>query len=406
LTATSLAPTADPRERFLVGALAFTEIVSWGVLYYAFGVLVGPMQAELGWSQGLLGGAFSLALLVSAFLAVPVGRTLARRGARATMTAGSCAGALLVYAWSWVESPLALYALFLALGFPLASTLYEAAFAAVIGRFGSGRRTDVALLVLTIVAGFASTVFVPLTQLLVHEHGWRGALRLLALGLAVATIPLHALVLPRAPSALTAAPAEDDGRAAPEPGRARARTLHLTGAAFALATVAGTSLGVYLVPIVLEQGFRPGFAALAGACLGIGQVIGRIGFTFLRPRYSLAAWSALLFVPAALALLLIAARPSGGVVLAVVLLFSACSGAQTLGRTAWALELFPLASFARVNGVLGRWSLVGRAVAPLAIGAAHDLAGSHGPGLVSLGVLFLGGGWCARLAARAGAQRG
>jgi MFS family permease len=190
VTATSLAPTVerDPRERVLVGALAFTEIVSWGVLYYAFGVLVEPMQAELGWSQGLLGGAFSLALLVSALLAVPIGRALARRGARIVMTAGSCAAAALVYAWSHVESPLALYVLFLALGFPLASTLYEAGFAALIGRFGSGRRTDVALLVLTIVAG--------------------------------------------------------------------------------------TSLGVYLVPIVLAQGFRPGFAALAGACSASGRCSG------------------------------------------------------------------------------------------------------------------------------------
>jgi hypothetical protein len=356
------------------------------------------MQAELGWSQGLLGGAFSLALLVSALLAVPIGRTLARRGARAVMTAGSCAAAVLVYAWSHVESPLALYALFLALGFPLASTLYEAGFAALIGRFGSGRRTDVALLVLTIVAGFASTVFVPLTHALVEAHGWRAALRVLALGLAVTTIPLHALVLPGPPGA-QGAPAPVPSTSARVPATS-ARRLHLTGAAFGLATVAGTSLGVYLVPIVLAQGFRPGFAALAGACLGIGQVLGRVGFTFLRPRYALATWSAVLFAPAALALLAVAARPSGAVVLGAVVLFAACSGAQTLGRTAWALELFPVASFARVNGVLGSWSLFGRAVAPLAIGAAHDLAGSHAPGLVALAALYVLGGVCARRAAR------
>src|SRR5262245_5674816 len=124
---------APARWHAVVGALALTEIVSWGVLYYAFGVLVPPMQAELGWSQGLLGGAVGLALFASAVLAVPVGRWLERHGPRGLMTAGSCAGVVLVWAWSEVESPLALYALFLALGFPLASTLYEAAFAAVVG---------------------------------------------------------------------------------------------------------------------------------------------------------------------------------------------------------------------------------------------------------------------------------
>ena len=35
----------------IVGALSVTEIVSWGVLYYAFAVFLVPMQRELGFSQ-------------------------------------------------------------------------------------------------------------------------------------------------------------------------------------------------------------------------------------------------------------------------------------------------------------------------------------------------------------------
>ena len=44
----------------LVGTLAFTEMTSWGVLYYAFSVFLVPMQEELGWSRAALTGAFSL----------------------------------------------------------------------------------------------------------------------------------------------------------------------------------------------------------------------------------------------------------------------------------------------------------------------------------------------------------
>ena len=191
----SSSTTASARWRQVVGALALTEIVSWGILYYAFGVLVSPMQAELGWSQGVLGAAFSLGLFVSALLALPVARWLEHRGPRALMTCGSCAGVVLILAWSRVHQPLAFFALFAALGFPLATVLYEPAFAAVIALLGAGRRTDLALLFLTIVAGLANTVFVPLTQWLVDEHGWRAALRILALVLGAITIPLHALVL-------------------------------------------------------------------------------------------------------------------------------------------------------------------------------------------------------------------
>jgi len=389
-----VSPASVPAgERVFVGTLALTEIVSWGILYYTFGVLVAPMQAELGWSQGRLGAGFSLALLVSALLAVPVGRWLERHGPRALMTVGSITGALLVWAWSHVESTAGFLLLCAALGFPLASTLYEAAFAAVIGRISDGRRRDLALLFLTVVAGLASTVFVPLTQHLVDAHGWRVALRSLALVLALVTVPLHALVLRRGPGSAT--PSAEPAVASPPVSR---RALHLTAAAFALATLAGTSLGVYLVPILLEQGFSGSFAAAATGLIGVGQVLGRVGFTFLRPRYALERWSLLLFAPGALGLALLAARPAGALVWPAVLLFALSAGAQTLARTAWALELFETRSFARVNGVLGLWSLLGRAGAPLALGAAHDLTGSHAPGLAALALLCLVAGACARRA--------
>src|SRR3954468_16517152 len=70
----------------VVGALAITEPVSWGILYYGFGVMLTPIQHEMGWSQTELTGAFSLMLLVSGIMAIPVGRWLDRHGARGLMT--------------------------------------------------------------------------------------------------------------------------------------------------------------------------------------------------------------------------------------------------------------------------------------------------------------------------------
>jgi len=396
---------SPPRWQALVGALALTELVSWGILYYAFGALVPAMQAELGWSQGFLGGAFSLALFVSALLAVPVGRWLDRHGPRGLMTLGSCAGALLVAAWAEVEHPLAFYLLFVLLGFPMASVLYEAAFGALVGFLGSGRRTDRALLVLTIVAGFASTVFVPVTQALERELGWRGALWVLAAGLAVVTVPVHWGVLPKGRAGLE--PGGPGARLEPgapgrqEPGGGPGR-LYLCAAAFALATVAGTSLGVYQVAILVEQGHGAAVIAAAAMVFGLGQASGRLLFTWLRPRYALTTWSGLLFAPGMFGLVAVAADVGAGASLAGIFLFAMASGGQTLGRAAWTLELFPVASFARVNGVLGLWSLLGRAGAPLALGAAHDLVGSHRAGLVALALFSLLGG---ALAWRAAAGR-
>jgi MFS family permease len=149
---------------------------------------------------------------------------------------------------------------------------------------------------------------------------------------------------------------------------------------------------VFQVPILVEQGHGAGVIAAAALLFGVGQALGRLLFTWLRPRYALTTWSGLLFAPCAAGLVVVALDPGPAGTLGGLLLFALGSGGQTLGRAAFALELFPVASFARVNGVLGLWSLLGRAGAPLALGAVHDLAGSHRPGCLALALLSLLGG--------------
>ena len=82
----------------LVATLALTETTSYGVLAYAFGVFLLPMQQELGRSRTALTGAYSLAIIVSGVAAIPVGRWLDRHGARALMTAGAAAAVVVRHA--------------------------------------------------------------------------------------------------------------------------------------------------------------------------------------------------------------------------------------------------------------------------------------------------------------------
>ena len=62
----------------VVSALAVTVTVSYGVLTYTFGIVLVPMQRELGWSRIELTGAFSLALAVWAVAGVGVGIAIDR----------------------------------------------------------------------------------------------------------------------------------------------------------------------------------------------------------------------------------------------------------------------------------------------------------------------------------------
>ena len=85
-------------DRTLIWGTAATQFIGWGTLYFNFPLLVGPMAEELGWSRVLINGAFTAGLLVAGLLAVPVGRWLDARGARAMMSLGALGGAALLLA--------------------------------------------------------------------------------------------------------------------------------------------------------------------------------------------------------------------------------------------------------------------------------------------------------------------
>ncbi|GIW05969.1 MAG: hypothetical protein KatS3mg060_0774 [Dehalococcoidia bacterium] len=266
----------------IVGALAISETISWGVLSYAFGVFVTPMERDLGWSRAELTGAVSVGALVTGVAAVPVGRWIDRHGARLLMTAGSIVGSAMVLAWSMVESLPVFYLIWAGIGLAMAATLYEPAFAVIAVWFE--RRRGQALTVLTFAAGFASTIFLPLSDWLVSVQGWRGALASLAVLLAVSTVPLHALVLRRRPADLGLQP---DGAmvAAASTHRETAVSLReavsqpafaALAAAFFLVSLATTALTVNLVPLLISRPLDPALAATIGGLVGAASSFGRL----------------------------------------------------------------------------------------------------------------------------------
>jgi MFS family permease len=75
--------------RRVVAVLSVTQIISWGVLYYAFAALSSSITADTSWSSVSVTGAFSLSQLVAAGAGIWVGRHIDGDGPRRVMTAGS-----------------------------------------------------------------------------------------------------------------------------------------------------------------------------------------------------------------------------------------------------------------------------------------------------------------------------
>ncbi|MEU4326797.1 MFS transporter [Nonomuraea dietziae] len=212
------------------------------------------MAADLQAGTTQIAAALTTAILVAALCAPLVGRLLDAYGGRGLMSAGSALGTLAVLAWSRVDSLLQLYAVFVAIGVACSMVLYESAFAVIVSWFDGPARARGranALLALTVVAGFASSIFLPLTGLLVERHGWRQALVILALIYGVAAIP----------------PARAR-RAPPSPHQAEARhsrraCRHRQGSHPAAAVLAGLAVGPHRRLLRHRQG--PGPARSRGA---------------------------------------------------------------------------------------------------------------------------------------------
>lgn len=370
-------------------AVSFTEMTSWGVLYYSFTVFLRPMQAALGWSTAELTGAFSVALLCSGGAALLVGRWVDRHGTRLLMTLGSCAAVLLVLAWAAVENLTVFYLLWIGIGIVMAAVLYDPAFALVAKWFH--RQRTRALTILTFIAGFASVIFVPLAQWLVQVQGWRMALVTLALLLGLLTIPLHALILRRRPEDLGLEP---DGIASSPSissapvvreqgvtvkGALQGVTFWWIAAAFALTMLAAGAITVHLVPYLIDRGYPASFAASMAGLIGIMALPGRLVFTLLGERFSRRFVTALLFLLQAVALPVLLLIPNVVGVCGFVVLFGAGFGAITPARAALVADHYGSTHYAKINSVLGLFVTGARAIAPAGAGILHDALGSYPP---------------------------
>jgi len=352
----------------IVAALSVTETISWGILYYGFPVFLRAMEADLRASTVAVTGALSLALGVAALAALPVGRWIDHRGPRALMTAGSGLGAGMLLAWSRVGSLHHLYVVWGMMGIAMACTLYEPAFATVVQWFA--RHRDRALLIVTLAAGLASTIFMPLEGWLLARFGWRRAVEILAFGLAATTIPIHALVLRPAPPHVSAEARGADRPSDSIPLRAAMSTgvFWALAGAFAVSAFATVAITVHLIPYLIQRGYAPAFAAVIVGWIGAMQLLGRALFApvaaWLGPRTVTA--STFLVQGGAIALLAVVARVQG--LIPVIALLGAANGMSTLARASSVAEVFGRRHYGSISGAIAIGANGSRALAP--VGAA------------------------------------
>ena len=368
-----------------VPILGLTQIIGWGSTFYAIAVLKGDIAAETGWSPVMAVAGISISFAAGGLIAPLVGRTIAARGGSRVMAAGSVLTGISVAGLYFIENDIAWLALWCVIGFSQAMNLYDAAFATLAEIFGS--RARAAITALTLIAGFSSTVFWPLTYVLNETFGWRetyliyGALNLLLCA------PLHAFTLPASGAGHELSPAQDvDGAAAVKLLPPNGLPFVLLATAFAISTFFMSAFAVHLVGLLEQIGMAAGAAVAAGALVGPSQVCGRLAeFVFARRRHPLeVAIFTTLLMPAAFLLL---AFGGAAVAIAFAIGYGISQGLLTIVRGTVPLALFGSAGFAIVLGRLAAPVLVAQAIAPVAFGYALQ---SWGPRTALLASFALG----------------
>jgi predicted MFS family arabinose efflux permease len=332
-------------------ALGLTQTIGYGTLYYAYGVLAPAISREFGVGIDWFFGAFTVGLLLGGLLAPIVGRELDRRGARQVMSIGSLAAAGGLVACALAPN---IWAFATAVVFTEAAAclvLYEAAFAGLTQIYRHEARRSITLI--TLIAGFASTIFWPLTQWMLGAFDWRWTLLIFAAVHLVVCFPLHITVLGRAEATVMAATAAMLSEPPPIlAGEARRRALIFYTLAIVISGLVTSAFPVHMLRIIENEGFTAEAAALIAMVMGPAQVLARLIEVLGGQRFDpLMTGRVALGALAACIALLLATPSSLATAVAFAALYGAAQGLITIARGTVPLQLF---------GPEGYGALVGR----------------------------------------------
>jgi predicted MFS family arabinose efflux permease len=364
-------PTHSTRT---LAILAITQLVSWGMLYYAFAIVAPDIGPALGIRSELVFGAFSWALLVAGLAATPVGILIDRYGGRLPMACGSLLCGIGFILLSCAQGAVGYFAAWTVLGLSMAGVLYEAAFATLNVRFGAGARR--AISTLTLFGGFASTVFWPLTLKLNTLLGWRDTYFWYGLLQLMLCMPLHLLLTSPAPRDRPACHKREnvDFNLAQALRHPAFWTLAF---AFSANSFIFSALSVHLIRILQGYGHPVATVVLMAALIGPMQVAGRLAEMTVARSIHPATIGKICFaiMPAALLALLFFGRQQWAMALFCVL-YGLANGILTIVRGTVPQLLFGARNYGAISGALAGPSLLAKAAGPLAVAAVIQVNSS------------------------------
>ncbi len=153
----------------IVMACFLISVAMWSARL-SFGVFIGPLLDEFGWSRGLTSAAFSLTYIGAGLLSILVGRLNDRFGPRVIMTVAGCFLGLGYYLTSTLSNITQLFLYYGVINIGMSAVLIP--IMATIARWFVKMRAFMSGIVL-VSNGVALLFVVPMANRFIVDHGWR-----------------------------------------------------------------------------------------------------------------------------------------------------------------------------------------------------------------------------------------
>lgn len=386
----------EKAERLAIWLLGLGQTIGYAGIYYIFAALLLAWDAALPWGKSWLTFAFMCAILTGAAVSPLAGRWVDLGRGRWLLGGGMALGAGALLLLGTAQSYAVFLLAWLVLGAAQGASLYEPCFAFVTRTTGARARRNITLI--TLVAGFASTLAYPSGAFLAESVGWRAAVWIFAGVVGLIGAPaLHAgaTMLECCPVVPRGAEARAPDEAAYRAARARPE-FWLIFAAFPLFGFTGGMVIAHVIPILTGAGLSLPQAVLAASLFGPMQVAGRLATMLLGHRVQPLTVTAVSFsglVCAVLVLLVVVPRvPMAAYLFA--LLFGASYGLVSILKPVVTVEVLGPRGYGRIAGVMAVPFLVAMAIAPQ-VGSViwrlggYDLALSAGLAAAALALAAL-----------------
>lgn len=363
---------ASPSNAAAIWALGITQIIGYGTLYYSFSILAPTIATEFGVAIEWIYGCISLALLAGGLISPYAGGLADRHGAGRVMSLGSVGAATALVVCALAGNTIAFLAGMVLVELSSAFVLYSTAFAFLAQTTGPHAQRSITYL--TLIAGFASTIFWPLTSTMLGVMDWHQVYLVFAGLNLLVCLPLHLCLSRFSRMAVARMPQQGDTATA-EAGIDQGFVFALLVLGFSLAGFVSAATLFHIVPMLGTLGLGTA-GVLVASLLGPAQVASRLinmAFGKELPATILAVVSATLMPLALTVLAVTAPSMAGAMVFAVV--FGMGTGLFSIVSGTLPLALFGKSGFGRRLGWISLGRLGLSAIAPFALSVALGAVG-------------------------------